>query len=94
MFTLTFGKHKGMDLDEVPISYVLWMCGNRLDGTTQVYDISSFALNYVKKNHSKEVLEAGSFIRRRCWHCGEKLTPIDNDWDSRVLHGACYYNLK
>jgi hypothetical protein len=46
---------------------------------------------------------AESYLRGKCYHCGEKLVPIGNgrangaaheDWDGRYLHKKCWVELK
>lgn len=99
---LDFGKHKGKHVEDTPISYILFLAGYRMSGSSKIRsDLSS--CQWVKHN-KKDIYEyATAYLQGRCWHCGTKLVPIGNnrsngayhdDWDGRYLHKACWKTLK
>ncbi len=99
---LDFGKHKGEELEDVPLSYVIFLAGYQLSGTKRKKSPLT-GCKWVQE-HKKDVHDsAKAFLEGRCWHCGGKLVPIGssringashNDWDGRYLHKQCWRELK
>ena len=99
---LDFGKHKGKDIEDVPLEYMIFLAGYRLKGTKRVKSDNDGS-RWVKSNR-KEVREfANDYLLTKCWHCGHLLVPFGNarsngaahdDWDGRILHKACWKDLK
>jgi len=101
-YTLDFGKHRGKTLDDVPISYVIWLTGFKLEYTRKL-EIKSDASEWVKINKADARVNAINFLQGKCWSCGEKLVPIGTsrsngrahgDWNGRFLHKKCWIELK
>ena len=100
--TLDFGKHKGTVLQDVPLQYMIFLAGYRMENTERVpTDLPGY--HWVKTNRSAVCASAEAYLQNRCWHCGAKLVPIGSmrsngaghdDWDSRYLHKACWKLLR
>ena len=100
--TLDFGKHKGSVLQDVPLQYMIFLAGYRMEDTERVpTDLAGY--HWVKTNRSAVCASAEAYLQNRCWHCGAKLVPIGSmrsngachdDWESRYLHKACWKLLK
>jgi hypothetical protein len=98
---LDFGKHKGTDIEDVPLEYMIFLAGYRLKGTKRVKSDNDGS-RWVKTNR-KEVREfAEGYLLTKCWHCGGVLVPVGNsrsngaahdDWDGRILHKKCWKEL-
>ena len=98
---LDFGKHKGTDIEDVPLEYMIFLAGYRLKGTKRVRadnDGSRWVLT--NKKDVREFAEA--YLLTKCWHCGGVLVPVGSsrsngaahdDWDWRFLHKKCWMEL-
>ena len=100
--TLDFGKYRGWLLDEVPMQYVLFLAGFRLDGT-QAEPLDTEASAWIEKNKPEIRSQARNFIRDKCWLCGSGLRAVGfdrtngachKDWTTRKLHKKCWLELK
>lgn len=100
--TLDFGKHKGTVLKDVPLQYMIFLAGYRMQNAERI-PTDLLGYHWVKTNKSAACASAEAYLQNRCWHCGVKLVPIGNmrsngaahdDWDSRYLHKACWKLLK
>ncbi len=99
---LDFGKHKRKTLQEVPLDYVQFLAGFRLEGTKKMKNENS-ASNWISINKPTVRLSAIEFLRGKCWKCGGKLVPVGtsrqngawhDDWEERILHKQCWKQLK
>ena len=100
--TLDFGKHKGTVLQDVPLQYMIFLAGYRMQNAERI-PTDLLGYHWVKSNKSAVCASAEAYLQNRCWHCGAKLVPIGSmrsngashdDWDSRYLHKACWKLLK
>ena len=82
---ISFGKHYGASINEVDVSYVVWLAGWKLlfrhDGYkyTCSYDDSvqrSDAWLYVNDSHSKTVLAARMWLEGKCWECEDTVGKL------------------
>ena len=100
---IDFGKHKGSTLKAIPRTYLFWLAGYRVQGTSRTLN-NSDAYNWVKENKKEYVEYAVRKLFRTCWFCEKALVPIGNrrqngdpdkkDWDKRYLHVSCWKYLK
>jgi hypothetical protein len=99
---LDFGKHKNKALESVPIDYVIFLAGFKLEGTAKTKN-KSHASNWISINKPHVRLAAIEFLRGKCWECGGKLVPVGtsrkngafhDDWEERILHKQCWKQLK
>lgn len=99
---LDFGKYKGIHVKDVPLPYVIFLAGYRMNGTNR--EASELQGCSWVRLHKKDVHEfAKNFLTTKCWHCGRKLVPVGHaringatheDWDGRYLHKKCWSELK
>lgn len=99
---LDFGKHKGKSIDDVPISYIIFLAGYRLVGTKK-YRSNLSACKWIKEVKPAVHAYATSFLLNKCWNCGGQLVPVGHsrmngashdDWEGRHLHKKCWRELK
>ncbi len=99
---LDFGKHKGSEVEDVPLAYIIFLAGYRMQGTKRE---KSDLKGCIWVQHRKKELHefAKGYLATRCWHCGSKLVPVGGsranganheDWDGRYLHKMCWRELK
>jgi len=99
---LDFGKYKGIDMQEVPLDYMIFLAGYRMQYTQRIAtDLPAY--DWVKTNKSEFCEFATNYLKTRCWHCEGQLVPVGNsrcngavheDWEERYLHKACWKLLK
>jgi hypothetical protein len=96
---LPFGKHKGSELESVPLEYCIWLAGFRVTGT----DVTPFDVTYdevhgryyhkpwmsVQQRYPEWVRMANERMKTLCWHCGEK--KLYEKW--RPFHLECWKTL-
>jgi hypothetical protein len=95
---LDFGKHKGKNIEDVPLEYIIFLAGYRLQAYKRE-ECELEACKWVKINKQSIQQYANNYLQGRCWHCGRKLVPIGQtrvnvagheDWDDRYLHKWCW----
>jgi hypothetical protein len=99
---LEFGKFKGQDVEDVPLTYIIFLAGFKMHGEKRVRSDLQ-ACKWVQ-THTKEVHEfAKNYLADLCWHCAGKLKPVGSsrkngaahdDWNDRYLHKRCWLELK
>ncbi len=99
---LDFGRYKGQEMKDVPVKYLLFLAGFRLNGTRR--DVSTLKASQWVNEFRPEIRQlAIDYLNGRCWHCNSKLVPIGHqrvngtaheDWSSRILHKKCWKELK
>jgi hypothetical protein len=99
---LDFGKHKGTEIEDAPLSYVIFLAGYRLVGSKRMK--SDLAGCKWVHEHRKDVYDyARAYLENICWHCGNKIVPVGSsrmngaahdDWYDRYLHKQCWRKLK
>ena len=75
VYILSFGKHEGKRLDEVELSYVIWLAGFQLrfEKREMVRSDASWWI----QNHVPEAKRAARlFLKGKCWHCGGGLALL------------------
>ena len=91
---INFGKHRGEKLEDVPMQYVLFLAGYKLDGTKRSR-CTLPASEWVEQSRPEIRSAAKEFLLGRCWHCGGKLKPVGYSrlngegheyWQGRILH--------
>ena len=99
---LDFGKHKGTVLHDVPLQYMIFLAGYRMQ-LMHRFPTDHPGYHWIKTNRSAVCASAEAYLNNRCWHCGTKLVPIGTtrsngasheDWDTRFLHKSCWKLLK
>ncbi len=99
---LDFGKHKGRDINDLPLKYVKFLAGYTMRGT-QRHESDLPASKWVTTHKSDVANFAKAFLKDKCWHCGSNLVPIGSsrangaghdDWKERYLHKRCWKELK
>jgi hypothetical protein len=99
---LDFGKYKGRDMQDIPLTYMIFLAGYKMEGSKRV-KCRLEACEWVRKNKPAFHSYAESFLVGKCWHCGSKLVPIGSsrmngaghdDWEGRYLHKTCWKELK
>ena len=99
---LDFGKYKGSDMEDVPLAYMVFLAGYRMQGSNR--ERSDLKGCTWVQLHKKEFHEfAREYLASKCWHCGGKLVPVGGsrvngaaheDWDGRYLYKKCWRELK
>ena len=99
---LDFGKHKGKEIEDVPLTYVIFLAGYSMRWAKRVRaDLAG--CKWVQAYRKDVVNAAQSYLEDKCWHCGGKLVPVGSarmngaahdDWDGRYLHKRCWRELK
>lgn len=102
LMLLDFGKYKGIQIEDVPLSYMIFLAGYRMQGSKRVL-CELKACRWVQQN-KKEIHDfANDYLVSRCWSCGGKLIPVGSsrfngaahdDWDGRYLHKKCWKELR
>jgi len=93
-YILLFGKYKGNQLKDVPLTYLQWLAKSK-DESKQ----------WVLKNHPDAISNAKKYIgnRRICRRCGKDLVAIGHersngadhdDWKRREYHKKCWLEMK
>jgi hypothetical protein len=99
---LDFGKYRGMEIQDVPVAYMIFLAGYKMQGTRRMKS-SLQGCNWVQRNKKEHHEFAKEHLKARCWHCGGKLSPMGSsrangaahdDWDDRYLHKKCWCELK
>ena len=100
---LDFGKYKGQNIEDVPLTYIVFLAGYVIQRGGKRVRSELQACKWIQE-HKQEVHEfAKSYLTNLCWHCGGKLKPIGtsrkngaahDDWDDRYLHKRCWIELK
>lgn len=95
---LDFGKYKGINMDEVPLDYMIFLAGYRMQYTQRIpTDLPAY--DWVKTNKREFCDFATEYLKTRCWHCEGNLVAIGNfrcngadheDWEGRYLHKTCW----
>lgn len=99
---LDFGKHKGTDIEDIPLTYMIFLSGFKLEGPKRIRS-DMHGCVWVQRNKPDVYEFAKTYLSNRCWHCGSALVPVGGarangadheDWDSRHLHKKCWRELK
>ena len=99
---LDFGKHKGTELEDAPLPYIIFLAGYKMNGTRRIHSDLKGCI-WVKQHKTDINESANAYLSDKCWHCGNKIMPIGssrsngaahNDWDGRYLHKKCWRELK
>ena len=99
---LDFGKHRGCAMDDVPIQYLIFLSGYRLQGTCKLKNDSKASL-WVEQHRPEVRRAATNLLRNKCWRCFGCLQPVGfarangkphDDWEGRVLHKKCWLEIK
>ncbi len=99
---LDFGKYKSKTISEVPLDYVLFLAGFRLEGTKKVKNDGP-ASQWVATKKPNIRKSAIQFLQGRCWKCNKMLVPVGSsrqngafhdDWEGRILHKKCWIVIK
>ena len=63
--TLDFGKHRGIELQDVPLQYMIFLSGYRMWYTERIpTDLPAY--NWVKTNKSTVCASAEAYLQNRC----------------------------
>lgn len=99
---LDFGKYKGIDMQEVPINYMIFLSGYKMCYAERIpTDLAAY--EWVKTNKSKFCEFAKTYLKTKCWHCDCNLVAVGtsrsngadhDDWEERYLHKSCWKFLK
>ena len=99
---LDFGKFRGQTIEDVPLSYVVFLAGYKMLGSRRVQS-NHKSFDWIL-THKKDFHEhAKQYLDGKCWHCGGKIVPVGNkrfngacheDWDGRYLHKKCWKELR
>jgi len=99
---LDFGKYKGRAMQDVPLTYMIFLSGFRMHHTQRIpTDLPEY--DWIKTNKPEFVEFATAYLKTKCWHCERKLVAIGNardngadhqDWHDRYLHKTCWKALK
>lgn len=99
--TLDFGKYRGTEIEDVPLSYMIFLAGYRMLGARRQKSTLD-ACEWIRLNKKECRTYAENFLAGKCWHCGTKLVPVGSsrlngaahdDWDGRYLHKRCWRDL-
>ena len=99
---LDFGKYKGIDIHDVPLNYMIFLAGYRMQDTERI-PIDLPAYDWVKSNKREFCEFAAAYLNNKCWHCEGNLVAVGNsrcnganheDWEGRYLHKTCWRELK
>jgi hypothetical protein len=99
---LDFGKYKGTAIEDVPVTYMIFLAGYTMHGTRRT-PCTTEAYRWVKANRDAACGFAKAHLKNRCWRCQGKLVPVGqsrcrgadhDDWDTRYLHKKCWRLLK
>ncbi len=99
---LDFGKYKGWDVHNLPLTYMIFLAGYKMRGTLR-HESDLQASKWVSTHKSDVANFAKAYLKDKCWHCGSKLVPVGSsrtngaghdDWDGRYLHKKCWKELK
>lgn len=66
---VSFGKHKGKRVKEVPHSYLCWMLGVRRNGR-EFEKVSMDHHSWIIANHAEAISQVKAYLTWRCWACG------------------------
>ncbi len=99
---LDFGKYKGSDVHEVPIEYMIFLAGYKMQHTQRIpTDLPAY--DWVKTNKREVCDFAREYLKTRCWHCEGDMVAVGTsrcngadhaDWEERFLHKKCWKVLK
>ena len=99
---LDFGKYKGTDIHEVPLEYMIFLSGYRMQHTQRIpTDLPAY--DWVKTNKREFCEFAKAYLKTKCWHCEGNIVAVGTsrcngadhgDWEERYLHKACWKVLK
>jgi hypothetical protein len=92
---ITFGKHTGTKLIDLPFSYIKFLTG--------YYSREMSSWKWIKNNHPDIVIYSRNSMLGKCHYCGYMLVPIGNnrvggaehqDWISRKYHKQCWIEIQ
>ncbi len=66
---MSFGKHKGMRIKEIPLSYLSWLLGVKRVGR-EFEKVAMDKHGWIVSNHADIMAQVKSYLTWRCWACG------------------------
>lgn len=66
---ISFGKHKGKPIKEIPYSYLCWLLGVRRVGR-EFENVAMDKHGWMITNHADFIAQVKTFLTWRCWACG------------------------
>ena len=89
-YALPFGKHRGVPIRRVDMSYLTWVMGYKRRGQTFERQPESVSMDWIQENQSVALGEIRKYLTWRCWVC----RSTDVRFPSARLCRSCYLSGK
>ncbi len=94
---LDFGKYKDTVIEDVPVTYMIFLTGYTIHGTHRT-PCTTETYRWVKTNQDETCGFVKTHLKNRCWYCQGNLVTVGqsryrdtdlDEWDTRYLHKKC-----